>query len=83
MPKKNANYPQLRARMALLGYTSEELSREAGLSSQSLCCRLSGCTDWRLDEIYRVCRVLEIPPAEIPAYFPPGQLRPGAGRWKS
>lgn len=83
MPKKNKTYPQLRARLAAMGYSMTDLGLEAKIGANGVSRRISGQMDWSLSEVYRVCRVLEIPPAEIPAYFPPGQLRPGAGRWKS
>lgn len=72
MPKKLPTYPQLRARMAELGYTALSLGEEAGISGTCIGYRMQNKTPWGLEEVYSICRVLGIPTSEIPRYWPEG-----------
>ena len=75
MPKKAPTYPALRARMTELGIDGIALSEEIGLGDNGVSNRLTQKTPWKLDEVYRACRALEIPLTEIPRYWPEGGVR--------
>ena len=74
MPRKNPQFRELRARMALMGYTGKDLAEEIGMGPHSLCNRLAAQIDWTVPEAIRVCEALDIPTSEIPKYFPPGGI---------
>lgn len=66
MPK---NYAKLRGRIREVYGTQEAFAAVAGIKPATLTLKLNGRTDWKLDEIARICRVLDIPPAEVHQYF--------------
>jgi len=72
MPKRGTKYRELRARIAYLGMTQEEVSEAAGHPAKLITTRIVGRVSWKLEEVYDVCRVLGIDHGEIEKYFPPG-----------
>lgn len=42
---------------------------QIGLSYPTLLGKISGATDWTVPEMQKMCKLLEIVPKEIPAYF--------------
>lgn len=53
---KVVKFPNLVAEMAKRGDTYEELAQKTKISYNSLWRRLTGKTEWNIDEIDRVCK---------------------------
>lgn len=79
MPKKGTQYLELRSLLVKQGMGQEDLGIATGLGARNISNRLCGKAPWRLDEVYKVCAILDIPHNQIPIYFPP-QQPPQAGR---
>lgn len=63
------NRTRLRGRIVEMGSTIKDTSRSIGVTSYSLGQKISNKAPMKLEEVHRLCDVLEIPPSEIPAYF--------------
>lgn len=62
-------YSKLIGRMAEKGCTRERTAKELGISVVTLRQKLSGSSDWKSSEIYRLIELLVIPYEEIYDYF--------------
>lgn len=62
-------FRKLRVRMTEFELTQADVADMAGMRSNTLSTRMTGFRPWTSDEITAVARVLEIPNAEIGAYF--------------
>ena len=51
---------KLKARLALAGYTQEQLAKEAGMSVNSLNCKINGRAVFNCDEVDAICKVLGV-----------------------
>ena len=51
---------KLKARLALAGYTQEQLAKEAGMSVNSLNCKINGKAVFNCDEVDAICKVLGV-----------------------
>lgn len=65
----NQTYAKLRGRITEKCGTQAKLAEKIGLSERSLSLKLSGQTDWRVSEMWRIAEILDIPTEDIPAYF--------------
>ena len=64
-------HKKLRARMIERDMDLAGLARVIVKGRTTASARLNGKEPWGLDEVYAICDELEIPYADIPAYFPP------------
>jgi len=62
-------FRRLRVRMLELDFTQADVAELAKMRANTLSTRMTGFRPWKSDEITAVARVLEIPNAEIGAYF--------------
>lgn len=62
----------LRARMCEYGLNSDALGRKTGVTAQHINNILGGRTYPRIDLCYEILALLDLPPNELPYYFPPG-----------
>lgn len=62
---------KLRSRVSSTQYSMQEVCDLTGINRSTMSQRLSGQQPFRIDEIYALCDVLEIPYSSIPEYFPP------------
>ena len=51
---------KLRAQLVLAGVTQAELAKACGITENTLCNKLSGRTEFKADEIKKICEVLSI-----------------------
>ena len=51
---------KLRAQMALAGVTQAELARICGVTENTLCNKMQGRTEFKTDEIMKICEALDI-----------------------
>lgn len=51
----------LKSAIAKKGYTQSEVAQKIGISTQSLNYKLLNKTEFKVDEAYRLCNVLDIP----------------------
>lgn len=63
------DYRKLMGKMVELGYTQATLASEAGMGRSQLNLKLKGKYAFKQSEIEKICRLLEIPAAEIGSYF--------------
>ena len=56
---------KLRAQMALVGMTQAELARVCGFTENTLSNKLSGKTEFKADEIIKICEALSIKDATM------------------
>ena len=63
------NYNPLRGRIRECGLTQKECAAKIGLSEGQLNRKLAGEYDFKQDEIYSLCRLLNIDATEIGHYF--------------
>lgn len=63
------DYSKLRGRIRTYYTTQAAFARALGISECALSQKLNGLSEWTAKEIRKACELLEIPPAEIPAYF--------------
>lgn len=59
----------LKSAIAKKGYTQGEVARKIGISTQSLNYKILNKTEFKVDEAYRLCVVLEIPKEEMGNIF--------------
>ena len=62
-------FKNLRKRMIELDYCQEELSKGAGIPKSTLSQRINGKKPFDARQISALCRVLEIKPDQIGAFF--------------
>ena len=62
-------YNMLRGRIVEKCGNQGKFTKKMGLSDRSVSMKLSGQRQWTQKDIVRACDVLDIPYAEIPAYF--------------
>lgn len=65
----DVNYNPLRGRMRECGLTQKECAAKIGLSEGQLNRKLAGEYDFKQDEIYKLCNLLDIDATEIGRYF--------------
>lgn len=65
-------YRKLRTRMYELDVDQGWLAQKMGTTRVYISNRFCGKSKWAVDEMYRVCRLLKIPPSEMLDYFPEG-----------
>lgn len=63
-------FSKLRGRMAEKGYTGRSMAKELGISDMTFYQKMTGKTDWKLSEIYRIKVLLDIDDLE-PYFFTP------------
>jgi transcriptional regulator with XRE-family HTH domain len=63
------DYSKLRGRIRTYYTTQAAFAQALGVSVCTLSQKLNGLSEWTAKEIRKACELLEIPPAEIPAYF--------------
>ena len=63
------DYSRLRGRIRTYYTTQAAFAEALGVSLCTLSKKLNGLTEWTAKEIRKACELLEIPPAEIHAYF--------------
>lgn len=63
------NYSKLHGRIVEKVGTQANFAEKLGLSERSMSLKLNGRVGWKQTEISKACEILEILPAEIPAYF--------------
>ena len=63
------NYSKLLGRIVEKVGTRANFAEKMGLSERSMSLKLNGRVGWKQTEISKACEILEILPAEIPAYF--------------
>lgn len=63
------DYSLLREKIAAKYRTQANFARAMGLSKASMSLKLNGKVKWKLDEIARVCQLLDMPATAIPTYF--------------
>lgn len=63
------NYSKLHGRIVEKVGTQANFAEKMGLSERSMSLKLNGRVGWKQTEISKACEILEILPAEIPAYF--------------
>lgn len=63
------NYSKLLGRIVEKVGTQANFAEKLGLSERSISLKLNGRVGWKQTEISKACEILEILPAEIPAYF--------------
>lgn len=51
---------KLRARMALVGINQADLANQCGFTENTLCNKIAGKTEFKANEIVRICEVLGI-----------------------
>lgn len=62
-------FRKLRIRMMEMDLNQSDVAEMAGVCANTLSTRMTGFRPWTSDEITAVARVLEIPNAEIGAFF--------------
>ena len=69
--KVSFDFRKLEGRIVERFGTRSAFAEKAGLTNQQLSARLNNKVDFDLSEIYRICtpELLDIPVADIPAYF--------------
>ena len=55
---------KLRARMALVGMSQAELAKICGITENTLSNKLQGRTEFKADEIVKICEALDIQDAD-------------------
>ena len=63
------NYSKLLGRIVEKVGTQANFAEKLGLSERSISLKLNGRVGWKQTEISKACEILEILPAELPAYF--------------
>lgn len=66
--KKLANL-MLRGRIIQKYGSVKNIAEPLGLSYLTVTYKINGSRDWTVSEIEKLCRLLEIAPKDIPAYF--------------
>jgi len=69
MPLK---YMELRCAMLRRGLGRHDVAKAIGRSDAYVTTRMHGHKPWSVDEMYGICRLLNIPQDQIAFYFPPG-----------
>ena len=64
------SYDFLAGRLRQLKMQQRDLARALAMSETSLSHRMTGQVPWRVDEMYRVLRIIKASPDELPLYFP-------------
>lgn len=69
--KVRFDFRKLEGRIVEKFGTRSAFAEKAGFTNQQLSCRLNNKVDFDLSEIYKICtpELLDIPVADIPAYF--------------
>lgn len=63
------DYSLLREKIAAMYRTQANFAKAMGLSKASMSLKLNGKVKWKLDEIARICELLDMPATAIPIYF--------------
>lgn len=71
---KKRDYSELLGRMKSRGITQEALAKSVGISETTMNLALNGKRQFRQAEMLAICKELEIPVGDIPAYFFAGKL---------
>jgi len=70
--KRLRRYILLRARICECGLSTAEIAHKTGVTTQHINNILGGRTQPKIDLCYEVLSLLDLPPNELPYYFPPG-----------
>ena len=65
-------YLELRCMMLRRGIGRREIAKAIGHGDAYVTTRMHGHKSWTLEEIYAICKLLDIPHDQIPLYFPLG-----------
>lgn len=68
---KQMRFPKLRGRIIEKYGTLKAFSEAIGISTAGITLRMQGKVQWRLTDIAKACRLLDIPGSEINIYFLP------------
>lgn len=63
------NHSKLRGRIKELGLTQEAVAKQIDMNPCTLSMKLKNKSHFTADEMNRICRMLDISPEEIGAYF--------------
>ena len=63
------NYSKLLGRFREYGFTQKDIAERIGISHVTLSLKLNGKAQFHADEIAAICRLLDIPGADIGIYF--------------
>ena len=70
-PKGNPDlFLKLRGRVTECGMSHRELALLINRGHASISMKMTGQTPWNLDEMYAICKVLDIPSDQLHLYFP-------------
>lgn len=75
MPKVCMLHRNLKMAMAGSGYSQNDLAKVMGHSKTYVSFRMSSKASWTMDDVYKICDVLEIPYTQISEYFPPSNKK--------
>ncbi len=64
-------FKELKCRMVMQDIIQDDICNTIGKSKSYVTARMAGRAPWNMDEIYAICRLLEIDLQDIPKYFPP------------
>lgn len=65
-------YRKLKGRLAESDIDQKYICQTLGRSQTYISRRMTGKMPWTMDDVYGMCDLLQIPPDEIPVYFPRG-----------
>ena len=63
------DYSKLLGKMREKRFTQDFLAEKIGISATSMNLSLNNKRDFKQEEIFNICKVLEIPLSKIPGYF--------------
>lgn len=76
-------FDYLAGRLRQLRITQDELGYELNLCSTAVSHRMTGRTEWSLNEMYKVLELCRAEPAELHIYFPPETVKKGCSKKKN
>ena len=76
-------FDYLAGRLRQLRITQDELGYELELCSTAVSHRMTGRTEWSLNEMYKVLELCRAEPTELHIYFPPETVKKSRERKKS
>lgn len=65
-------YRKLKGRLAESEIDQKYICHTLARSQTYITRRMTGIMPWTMDDVYAMCDLLQIPPEEIPIYFPRG-----------
>lgn len=65
-------YQYLRGRLRQLGYENRDLCEVLNVNESNISCRMTGKTQWGIEEMYKVLDLCRDVPENLHLYFPRG-----------